>query len=336
LRRLELVALDEEMRIRGAQPAGSAVVIVMIDDASVAAVGRWPIPRRKLADAIGLLSAAGATTIGIDLLFAERESVGNDQASADQESGGDAALAELGGAIDIGPLRVPTDSATRMLVNYRGPPPAFPTYGFAQVLAGTVDPKVFRDRLVLIGSNALGARDTFVSPFTAVMPGVERLATVVDSMLRGNHLRRPGAMPWYESVAMLVIALALALAVSRLSLAVAALSFVYNWISNNRVDHKKEVRELKAEFDKRITGLHSTHRTEMQTLRSTSYNNFTRAVSQAQENNAAISRLELKLEQRLALHPTREERRPFRRAQHRDCRFRGGDHRFHGLGLPRR
>jgi len=92
LRRLELVALDEEMRIRGAQPAGSAVVIVMIDDASVAAVGRWPIPRRKLADAIGLLSAAGATTIGIDLLFAERESVGNDQASADQESGGDAAL----------------------------------------------------------------------------------------------------------------------------------------------------------------------------------------------------------------------------------------------------
>ena len=334
LRRLELVALDEEMRIRGAQPAGSAVVIVMIDDASVAAVGRWPIPRRKLADAIGLLSAAGATTIGIDLLFAERESVGNDQASADQESGGDAALetaireagnvvlpfafrfggapskeetvptpytqlrkradyeppaltpsgllmplptlgahatlghtvvaydvdgaprydypalefdldyfpsmavrlvqsylhvpwnfvsAELGGAIDIGPLRVPTDSATRMLVNYRGPPPAFPTYGFAQLLAGAVDPNVFRDRLVLIGSNALGARDTFVSPFTAVMPGVERLATVVDSMLRGNHLRRPGAMPWYESVAMLVIALALALAVSRLSLAVAAL-----------------------------------------------------------------------------------------------------------------
>ena len=57
LRRLELVALDEEMRVRGAQPAGSAIVIVMIDDASVAAVGRWPIPRQKLADAIASLSA---------------------------------------------------------------------------------------------------------------------------------------------------------------------------------------------------------------------------------------------------------------------------------------
>ena len=334
LRRLELVALDEEMRVRGAQPAGSAVVIVMIDDASVAALGRWPIPRRKLADAVGLLSAAGATTIGIDLcspsekasaatrrrpirspaatlrlkrrsakpatwccpthfasvvrprregtvptaytqlrkradyeppalaptgvlmplpMFGAHATLGHTVVAYDVDGGPrydypalefdldyfpsmavrlvqsylhvpwNVVSAELGGAIDIGPLRVPTDSATRMLVNYRGPPPAFPTYGFAQLLAGTVDPNVFRDRLVLIGSNALGARDTFVSPFTAVMPGVERLATVVDSMLRGNHLRRPGAMPWYESVAMLVIALALALAVSRLSLAVAAL-----------------------------------------------------------------------------------------------------------------
>ena len=33
-------------------------------------------------------------------------------------------------------------------------------------------PAVFRDRIVLLGANALGTRDTFVSPFTAVMPGV--------------------------------------------------------------------------------------------------------------------------------------------------------------------
>ena len=313
-RRLELVALDEQMRIRGVQAPGPAVVLVMIDDASLADVGRWPVPRRKVADVVTLLRQAGATTIGIDILFADRETAGGDDTgSATGGSGGDVALAaairdagnvvlpfaftfggaptkaealplaytqlrkrpdfrplplapsgvlmplpilaehatlghmvvaydidgaprydypalefdldyfpsmavrvaqhylhvpwsavnvELGGAIDVGSLRVPTDSATRILVNYLGPSPTFPTYGFSQVLAGAVDATVFRDRIVLIGSNALGTRDTYESPFTAVMPGVERLATVVDSILRGRNLQRPAAAPWIETAFM--------------------------------------------------------------------------------------------------------------------------------------
>jgi CHASE2 domain-containing sensor protein len=79
---------------------------------------------------------------------------------------------ELGGGIAIGSLDVPTDPAMRLLVDYLGPSPAFPTYGLSQVLGGVVDDGAFRDRIVLVGSNALGTRDTFESPFTAVMPGV--------------------------------------------------------------------------------------------------------------------------------------------------------------------
>ena len=51
------------------------------------------------------------------------------------------------------------------------------------------------------------------------MPGVERLATVIDSILHEHYLRRVTAAPWLEVGAMLAAALVLGFAVSRLSLA---------------------------------------------------------------------------------------------------------------------
>jgi adenylate cyclase len=53
------------------------------------------------------------------------------------------------------------------------------------------------------------------------MPGVERLATVVDSVLHQRHLQRPASAPWLEIGAMLVAALLLGFVVSRVSLATA-------------------------------------------------------------------------------------------------------------------
>jgi len=130
---------------------------------------------------------------------------------------------ELGAGISIGRLYIPTDPQMRELVNYLGPTPAFPAYSLSHVLRGDVAASVFRDRIVLVGANALGTRDTFESPFTAVLPGVERLATVIDAILHERHLSRPQAVLWIEIVSMLAVALVLGLAVSRLPLPFAAL-----------------------------------------------------------------------------------------------------------------
>jgi adenylate cyclase len=134
--------------------------------------------------------------------------------------------AELGTGISIGRLYIPTDPQMRQLVNYLGPTPAFATYSLSQVVRGAVPDSTFRDRIVLVGANALGTRDTFESPFTSVLPGVERLATVIDSILHEHHLRRPQAALWLEIVSMLVVALVLGVAVSRLPLSFAALCAV--------------------------------------------------------------------------------------------------------------
>jgi adenylate cyclase len=44
-------------------------VIVGIDEASIAELGRWPWPRGRLAELIGRLHAAGATAIGLDIVL---------------------------------------------------------------------------------------------------------------------------------------------------------------------------------------------------------------------------------------------------------------------------
>jgi len=83
IRGLETASLDLRFRLRGAKPAEAQTVIVLVDDASLAKLGRWPLSRRLFAKAVDRLDRAGARVIAFDLLFAERESaVSNDLRNA--------------------------------------------------------------------------------------------------------------------------------------------------------------------------------------------------------------------------------------------------------------
>jgi adenylate cyclase len=73
LRGLETASLDLRFRIRGAMPADPAISVVIVDDRSLAALGRWPLSRRLYADAVDRLKAAGAKVIVFDILFPEPE-----------------------------------------------------------------------------------------------------------------------------------------------------------------------------------------------------------------------------------------------------------------------
>ena len=53
--------------------AGSGVVVVDLDEASLAREGQWPWPRSTVARLIGRLQDAGAAAIGLDIVFAEAD-----------------------------------------------------------------------------------------------------------------------------------------------------------------------------------------------------------------------------------------------------------------------
>jgi adenylate cyclase len=96
----------------------------------------------------------------------------------------------FGEGIQLGSIFIPTDEATRLLINYYGPAGTFPTYAFTDVLHNRLPETTFRDGIVLIGAAAAGLGDTFVTPFSMVLPGVERHATVMANILRSDALQR--------------------------------------------------------------------------------------------------------------------------------------------------
>src|SRR5690606_14870882 len=70
---LDRLAYDTQLRWRQA-PLDERVVIVDIDERSLAEQGRWPWPRETIARlARELTDRAGAAVVGFDILFAEHE-----------------------------------------------------------------------------------------------------------------------------------------------------------------------------------------------------------------------------------------------------------------------
>jgi adenylate cyclase len=356
MRNLEAKALDLRFHLRGEITPGTPVVLVVIDDRSIAELGRWPWSRRRFAELVQRLQAARAKVIGFDLLFAEAEETADDEvvrrlrqtveaaglplqdparealqqvlqqmeqahnpdlalATALQDSGnvvlafaltlgrlpppaspsrapplflnrsayrtlqspesamplpsltgtglllpvetiGQAAAAlghvniafdtdgtpryeypvliyageyypsfavqvvrqylglrveemkiRFGEGIQLGPIFVPTDESARLLVNYAGPQGTFPTYAFVDVLQGRLPDATFQEAIVLIGGSARGLADTFVTPFSPALPGVERHGTVIDSMLRQNFLHRRDTTALIDVAAIVILGL---------------------------------------------------------------------------------------------------------------------------------
>jgi adenylate cyclase len=97
------------------------------------------------------------------------------------------------GSVRLGDAAIPTDWNGRMLINYRGPNNTFPMYSVSDILDQQTPPGTFRDKIVLIGATAIGIYDLRVTPFSTNMAGVEKHASVVDNILRGDFLTRTTA-----------------------------------------------------------------------------------------------------------------------------------------------
>lgn len=76
--RLDNVLYDVLIGIRPPPPS-DRILLVLIDDASVSAIGRWPWPRSIHARAIDQMAGAGAAAIAYDVLFTEPSPAPEDQ-----------------------------------------------------------------------------------------------------------------------------------------------------------------------------------------------------------------------------------------------------------------
>jgi CHASE2 domain-containing sensor protein len=82
---LRNTAFDAYQRLLPRQVTRDTVVIVAIDDESLAALGRWPWPRTRLARLIEETHRLGAQAVGLNLIMPEADSLSPDLLLADRQ-----------------------------------------------------------------------------------------------------------------------------------------------------------------------------------------------------------------------------------------------------------
>lgn len=101
-------------------------------------------------------------------------------------------------SIRLGGTTVPLDEQGRVWLHYRGLSHTFPYFSAGDILAGAVPAADLKDKIVLIGTSAVGLHDLRTTPFDSEFPGVEAHATLIDTILAGDYIRAPGWLPGLE------------------------------------------------------------------------------------------------------------------------------------------
>ena len=98
---------------------------------------------------------------------------------------------------------IPLDAKGRMLLHYRGGRRTIPTISVKDVLQDRLQPGALDGKIVFVGTSAAGLMDIRSTPLDPFFPGVEAQATVADTILKGDFLRRPDWAPGLELVLVL-------------------------------------------------------------------------------------------------------------------------------------
>lgn len=117
----------------------------------------------------------------------------------------DDVVVQLGEAIVLGDRVVPVDPTLGVMADFYGPERTFQTYRLIDVLEDGLPDGTLSGRIVMVGASVLGLGDTFSTPYTRTLPGVEFLATVVDNILHDHVLSRPDWEILAELAAILVL-----------------------------------------------------------------------------------------------------------------------------------
>lgn len=110
-------------------------------------------------------------------------------------------------SIQIGDYTIPTDSAGAFWVYYSGHRPQR-YVSAADVLNANVDPERIRNKIVLVGTSAIGLLDLRSTPLDAVVPGVEVHAEILEQIIDNQFMLRPD---FFDGAEILVTALISAL-----------------------------------------------------------------------------------------------------------------------------
>jgi len=123
-----------------------------------------------------------------------------------------AAYTIIGRSLSVLARDIPVDDDLCMRLNFAVNNGGIPIISYGDVVAGTFDPVVVKNKIVLVGMTATGDIDTFAVPNSSVrVPGVLLHAAAIDTILRTSFLAETGTGVTASIMALLIFICALAL-----------------------------------------------------------------------------------------------------------------------------
>ena len=95
------------------------------------------------------------------------------------------------GVAAVGARKIPVDENVQSLIPFRGRQGSFPYVSATDVISGTADPEVLKDRIVLVGTTAKGLFDLRATPVHPAYPGVEAHANLIIGIIDGDLKENP-------------------------------------------------------------------------------------------------------------------------------------------------
>ena len=103
---------------------------------------------------------------------------------------------------------VPVDGRANALLRYRGIKQTFPYVSAADIMSGRVAAGTLQDKIVFVGTTALGTREVVATPLDTLFVGVEVQATIADNLLQRDFISRSEYGTALEGVIVLVLGVA--------------------------------------------------------------------------------------------------------------------------------
>jgi HD-GYP domain-containing protein (c-di-GMP phosphodiesterase class II) len=134
---------------------------------------------------------------------------------------------------------VPVDGRANALLRYRGEKQTFPYISAADVMSGRVPAGTLQDKIVFVGTTALGTREVVSTPLDTLFAGVEVQATVADNLLQQDFISRSQFGTILEGLVVLVLGVAVTWLVASTGtlsgvlgsgISIAALWYLAGWV----------------------------------------------------------------------------------------------------------
>lgn len=104
-----------------------------------------------------------------------------------------------------GKRRIPLDDEGNLLLDFRHENNGFAYLSARSVLAGKLSPEQLKGKIVLVGTWAKGLGDYHLGPSGRILNGLTIHATVIDNILSGTFIARPGWAQGAELFAVLLL-----------------------------------------------------------------------------------------------------------------------------------